>query len=49
VLELKEKWYKVFISEYNLPYWEVIRSKTKRWMVSQKKENRTWKENLYII
>ena len=49
VLELKEKWYKVFISEYNLPYWEVIRSKTKRWMVSQKKENMTWKENLYII
>ena len=49
VLELKEKWYKIFISEYNLPYWEVIRSKTKRWMISQKKEDMTGKENLYFI
>ena len=49
VLELKDKWYKIFISEYNLPYWEVIRSKTKRWMISQKKDNMTWKENLYFM
>ncbi len=49
VLWLKEKWYKIFISEYSLPYWEVIREKEKRWFISQKKENHSWKEKLFIL
>ena len=49
ILELKEKWYKIFVSEYNLPFWEVIWSKTKRWFISQIKDNHSWLEKLYLI
>ncbi len=49
ILSLKKKWYKIFVSEYTLPYWEVIREKEKRWFISQKKENRSGKEKLFII
>jgi len=49
ILQLKNKWYKIFISEYNFPFWEVIWSKNKRWFRSQTKDNFTWKEKLYMI
>ena len=49
VNRLKEQWYTIFISEYNLPYWEVIWSKNKRWFISQTKDKSTWKEKLYLI
>jgi len=49
VLQLKEKWYIIFISEYNLPFWEVVFEKTKSWFISQKKDNHTWKEKLFLI
>jgi hypothetical protein len=49
VLKLKEKWYTIFVSEYNFPFWEVIWGKTKRWFISQNKENHTWLEKLYYI
>ena len=45
VLSLKEKSYKIFISEYTLPYGEVIREKEKRWFISQKKDDRDWETN----
>ena len=49
VLNLKNKWYKIFVSEYNLPYWQIIFEKTKRWFKSQEKDNYTWTEKLYLI
>ena len=49
VINLKLKWYKIFLSEYNYNIWDIIREKTKRWFKSQKKDNFTWTEKLYFI
>jgi len=49
VLDLKEKWYTIFLSEYNFPFGKVIWNKNKRWFISQTKDKQTWKEKLFII
>jgi hypothetical protein len=49
VMSKKQQGYDIFVSEYSLPYWEVIWSKTKRWMIAQKKDSFTWKECLFKI
>ena len=48
-MELKEKGYTIFVSEYNFPFGEVIWEKAKRGFISQKKEDFTWMEKLYFI
>ena len=49
IQEKKNEWYILFCSEYTLPLWDIIWSKKKRWFVSQKKENITWEEKLFMI
>ena len=49
ILSLKNKWYTIFLSEYNFKFGEVIRSKIKRGYRAQKTWDYTWKENLYFI
>jgi len=49
ILELKEKWYTIFVSEYNFPFGEVIWGKLKRGFISQEKEDFTGMEKLYFI
>ena len=49
ILSLKNKWYTIFLSEYNFKFGEVIRTKIKRGYTAQKKWDYTWKENLYFI
>ena len=49
VLDLKNKWYTIFVSEYNLPYWKVLWSKRIRWFLSQAKEEYTGEEKIYLV
>ena len=47
VLKLKDLWYTIFISEYNLPYWKIIYNKWKK--TFHCKNKKTWKEKIFKI